>query len=505
MERKIFVVVFAVLVAAHILVIGTSRLLPFIDLPYHLAASTIYRDYDDPANDFSRYYDIDLFPKPNVFHLLFCSLRVFPSVEAANKVYYALYVFLLPLSIVLLIVKAGGSRWLALLSFPFIYNFSACWGFAGYTMAIPVFFLIVYFLLDFEKGGWRRATGVAVLLLLLFFIHAQVMLLAVLVFLVFCFVRRGRDVGGLIRDLAVIAPAACITALWLPGQLTGGGAGIYSSLLRFYREEALNPIYRLRALFLYDNYFLFAGRAGRLTAGALALAAIAPALILLVRRRSEARRHLSNRRVLPLYLLCALLVLLYFVLPFNISGYHPVYVRFSVFCLLSLVTIGGVLAGRRTGTPGRIFPCLVVAVHLVLWAAHYNAFNSECSGFTKEFLPDESRGTRLAGLVYDPEFRGQPLFMHFPNYYIVWNRGIASTSLTAYRYGPVRCTVGLEVLPPYNEWLWSTGGFDERYERIEYLLVRGAVPENHLPHFREHVLMRHTPRWSLHGKIEAQN
>ena len=101
-SEKIFLLFFAILVLLHSLAVSSARLLPFTDLPNHLAASTIVRHYSDFGNEFSKYFSVDLFPKPNVLHILFCSLKIFPSVEAANSAWYFIYALMLPLSALLL-------------------------------------------------------------------------------------------------------------------------------------------------------------------------------------------------------------------------------------------------------------------------------------------------------------------------------------------------------------------------------------------------------------------
>ena len=103
--------VIALLVFLHVAVLANSRLLPFVDLPFHLAASTILRYFDSPENHFAGYYALELGLKPNLLHTWLCSLGFFPSVEFANKLLLALYVALLPLSVFLILRRAGASPW----------------------------------------------------------------------------------------------------------------------------------------------------------------------------------------------------------------------------------------------------------------------------------------------------------------------------------------------------------------------------------------------------------
>ena len=138
-----FLAAFAALAALHVVAVSSSRLLPFIDLPNHLAAATIVRHYGEFGNEFSRYFRVDLFPRPNVLHIVFCSLKIFPSVEAANRAWYIIYLLLLPFSTALLVRRLGGAAWVSALSLLMLYSYSVCWGFAGYTMAIPLILLSI--------------------------------------------------------------------------------------------------------------------------------------------------------------------------------------------------------------------------------------------------------------------------------------------------------------------------------------------------------------------------
>jgi len=140
-SKKLFLAVFAALVILHAFALSSSRLLPFTDLPNHLAASTIVRHYGEFGTEFTKYFSVDLFPKPNVLYIAFCSAKIFPSVETASRVWYLLYALLLPLSVLMLIRRLGGALWTSVLSLLLLYSYPVCWGFTGYMMAIPLVLL----------------------------------------------------------------------------------------------------------------------------------------------------------------------------------------------------------------------------------------------------------------------------------------------------------------------------------------------------------------------------
>ena len=118
MQRYLLPAIFLGLLIAHLVLIWTVRLYPFIDLP-----ATSIRYYGEPGNRFAEFYSIGSFLlKPNVAHILFCSSSLFPTVEFANRIYYSLYVILFPLSILFIIWYLGGAAHYSLLSFLLIYN-----------------------------------------------------------------------------------------------------------------------------------------------------------------------------------------------------------------------------------------------------------------------------------------------------------------------------------------------------------------------------------------------
>ena len=106
--KTLFWIIFVLCLSMHTILIASIRLYPFLDTPNHLAMATIYRYYGQPGNHFTDYYLIDTFLKPNVFHLFFCSSKLFPSVEFANKS------ILLPLRVAISTVNPAGhkkNRW----------------------------------------------------------------------------------------------------------------------------------------------------------------------------------------------------------------------------------------------------------------------------------------------------------------------------------------------------------------------------------------------------------
>lgn len=61
-----------VFVLIHALILFSMRLLPFVDLPNHLAEATVFK-YADSSNLIGQYYKAVPGFYPNTFHTVFCS------------------------------------------------------------------------------------------------------------------------------------------------------------------------------------------------------------------------------------------------------------------------------------------------------------------------------------------------------------------------------------------------------------------------------------------------
>ena len=98
--RQVLYCIFIFTLLQAILILN-SNLLPFQDLPNHLAEAAIYKYTLQGDRFISQYYQLVPWYYPNSFYLVFCN--VFSSVELANKFFYILVAGTLPFSIYLII------------------------------------------------------------------------------------------------------------------------------------------------------------------------------------------------------------------------------------------------------------------------------------------------------------------------------------------------------------------------------------------------------------------
>lgn len=476
-DQRLFLAVFGVLIALHAALMLSSRLLPFIDIPEHLAAATIARHIDEPGNRFDEYYRVETGLRPNTLHLVFCAVPVFPSAEAANRIFFALYASLLPLSVLLVIRRLGGNPWFSLLSFLLIYNYSVTWGFAGFAFAIPLVLLFCcFFVFDARGlGSPARAALGAALLVAIYFAHVLAALFALLIVLFALFPGGARSAKHLLGSVAASLPAVVMTALWWRGQSRGfAGPGLVPFLSEYYRDTFLPTLGQRWHVAVSDNFHLFDGTAGYAAALLFSIAIASPALILLLAKRK--RPALRDASVVTLPLLLAS-VLCFLLLPNGIPQQWILYERFSVFILLALAIAAGALAPSRISRLGRSALVGLALLHFALWAHYTIAFNRENAGFDRAFLRPDAAERTLAGLIEDYTFRERPVYIHFPSYYIVWTKGIATANFTDYRFGAVRRKDGAPRLPRYLEWAGRLKAYDGRYAGMDYILLRGDAPD----------------------------
>ena len=498
MRDRLALAVAGALVAAHVAILLGSRLQPFVDIPNHLAVATIARDHGEPTNRFADHYSLGSPFAPNQAHWRFCSAPVFPSVEAANRIYHAGYVVLLVASTATLVRAVGGDPWAAPLALLYAYNFDVHWGFANFVAGIPAILLFCRLLIaDLEAPSSARRLGIAFALLALFFFHVLVALFGILVF-VLVLVSTARGPWTTILGRILLA-APCLAALALWWASGGHGDGTAAFLASYYREEWLPTLAGRAQLLANDNLHVQGVALG------LALALLAPiSLAWFAVAAGGVRRFLrppfgaASHRVVGMLaaaaLGCALL------LPDRLPDQRFLWERFSVFFFLALV-----VAGSRAAMPRPwIRPAVVVALcclHLVVHADHFARFQFETRDFVPELFPSGADGATLAGMDYDCRYRGDPTYAHFPSYFVVWKRGIAATSVVDYRFGWIR-REGAADLPPHVPWL------DDAHDRfgharLDYLLTCGEIPADSRQLFSSFRPLRTSGRWTLHRRNDA--
>ncbi len=450
--KKTFYILFGLFTIANLYWVFATPLLPFVDLPFHLAESFVVKHFGNAGYLFERYYSIPTFIKSNTFHTFFCASGLFGDVETANKIYYALYVILLPVSVMYILRLLGGNIYYSLLSFLFTINYSVHWGFVGYTMSVPVLIFLfglyyTYFVLARQKTG----IVITVLLILLFLLHFQTAIFALLVFGILQLIYARKSIRYWIQSIFIILPVMIFMFIAYDTD-SKGGTSLPEYLFNYYMlDYAGSVLKRFLLFFILDNFFLFRGDWGSIYAAIISSVVV---LVFIFAVRMKNVSNISGKK----YILILLIIsgICYLLLPDNINGQNIIYERFSVITFLLFTITAGVtgtgLFERISGNTGKLILAGIIALlffHSAVITDYMNDFRKE----SRDFSPGLFSGcgnTILAGVVKENDFRGRNIWTHFPMYYTVWRGGV-TTGLIDYKFGLIKRNVPKEVLPPYLE------------------------------------------------------
>lgn len=504
-EDRFFYVLYFACVLAHLINFAGVRLFPFVDIPNHLAMATIQKYYTAAGTEFSRYFVLNTFLKPNTCYMWFCSLGIFPSVETASRIFVYLYVLLYCFSIPLAVRQMRGNPWLSFLGLLFLYNYSLCYGFVGFFISIPIVIVVCTLMIaDFTRPRPVLRVAVTLLLVLLFFMHALSTVFTLGFFVICCLIKRGESGRQKVARLLAAVPAAgLVLQWWVCESARYTGPGLLQSLINYYSSDYLQSFVLRLGLPVFDNYFLFQGLPRFLVGGLFAFTVIwvVGSLIWAPPGRLPGLMQRSGSCWWAAFLGWA--ILCYTVIPLVISGYSYLLQRFSVFIFLALILVGSAAGERRLGRWQTAIVLVAVILHWWCWYGYYREFNREARAFRSELFRGVDEGAIVGGLVYEPGFRGRPLYRHFLDYYIVWEKGVCLTRFIDDRSMPVQRNIAEAILPVYEEKMAPQRQYDGRYSCLDYLLVRGSVPAQDVRYFRHYDVMREVDMWRLYRRRDC--
>ncbi len=468
---------------------------------------TIYKSYGDPENQLDRFFSLKMFPRPNIVHTVFCGSQMFPDVEVANKVFYLLYTVLFVSAVMLLIARCGGNVWYGLLTFLFLYNINVCYGFTGFTIALPAVLFLLYFIINYiEKRSILAAMMIAALLPGIFFMHAMAFLYAVVVYALCVFFDMYR-LGTWRRffvHLGICIPGVVLFFIWyISDSREYSGPSMVQTLLHYYRYSFLGSFWQRGAFMIHDNFRLSGTLVGYVMAAAFSLVALFFAVLPILKRQ-------ANKRAIPsvgfncicILLACSVACTLF--MPVALPGYSFLYQRFSVLVFLGVILVGSIVAPKALSAFLKTGLCAIVLLHALVWFQCFRAFDAENAGFDKTFFSACASGDVVGGLIYDYRFRNVSMYDNCPDYYTAWTNGVSTTRLADDRSFVIRRRVGTDVLPEYIGWLGKDGSrqYDGRYANLDYLLVRGKVPVTAQGMLENFMVVNQQGAWFLYANRE---
>lgn len=499
--HSIFYIIYFTFICLHLILMLNQRIYPFIDLPLHLFEAKIVRDYDNPNNQFKEFYDYQNQLRPNTIHLYLCSSKIFPTVEIANKFYYSLYIIMLPISLLLIIRRLGANILYSLLIFPLMYNYSFCFGFVGYTLSLPITLFIIYLSLKLiDENTLMNRLLLMVLFILVFFMHAMMTLYLFTLYILYCLIINNRNFKELLKNLSIMLPSLIVFIYW---WFSSGskGPGTIPYLIKYYITEFIPYYYRRFEIFYIDNNNLFAGKFGKWLGLFFSFSIIVTFIVSLINKKSRLIEIFSEKRNLLIIVFFTFSLFCSFVLPPEIPLQWGIYQRYSVFFLLSLILLSSILSKSQYNKTKLICFLTIVFFHFILWANYFIQFDKENEGFTKDFLPKNDRDRVLSGWILEPSYGGGISYIHFPNYYLIWNDGIVTTHNIDLRYVIVKRRADKIRLPEYDALIALFKAYDSRFVNMDYFLVRGNYEDligKYYPNFK---LDKVSGKWMLYKNI----
>jgi hypothetical protein len=507
LQHKVFWLVFILVLTVHLYNVGAQRLYPFLDTPNHLALAGIYKSYGEPGNQLETFFSLKMFPRPNVFHTVFCGSHLFPDIEVANKVFYLLYTVLFVSAVLLLIVRCRGNLWYGLLAFLFLYNINVCYGFTGFTIALPAVLLLLYCIINYiEKRSFPAAMMIAAVLPGIFFMHAMVFLFAVVVYVmcVFFDMYRLGTWRRLFVHLGICIPGVVLFLIWyISDSREYSGPSIVQSLLHYYRHSFLSSFWQRGAFMIHDNFRLSGTLVGYVIAAAFSLVALFYAVLPTLKRQVHKEAIPSvGFYCICIFLACSIACTLF--MPEVLPGYSFLYQRFSVLVFLGVIVVGSIVAPKDLSVFLKTGLCAIVVLHALVWFQCFRAFDIENEGFDKTFFSACTTGDVVGGLIYDYRFRNVSVYDNCPDYYAAWTNGVSTTRLADDRSFVIRRRVGTDVLPEYIYWLGKGGSrqYDGRYANLDYLLVRGDIPAQAQEMLQHFTVVNQRGAWLLYANRE---
>jgi hypothetical protein len=410
--------------------------------------------------------------------MVFCSLKIFPSVEFANKVFYIIYIIIFPLSSLLLINYIRGNKWFSLLSFLFIYNHSVHWGFTGFTMSVPFIIIFILFTIKyFEKQSIMNILILIVLLLLIFSMHFQNAIYCIFLFSIALIFNFKKSLSYFLKYIIIILPVILIMYYAYTFDTTSSEQHLFPYLLSYYKNDYLFSIVeRIKVLTVMDNFYFIEGSCGAVVSIFFVLSFTIPLLIYLYKRSKKVYAIIpTNNYSYYLYAFISSSFFCYLFLPNIIPGQNIIFERFTVFLMLSLIIYCAyVYKGILISLNSKFLIIFVVLSHFIIVSFYYNDFKNETKNFDENLFPNDSRCKRISGIIYTNTFKGRPVFIHFPMYFVVWKKGI-STGLVDYRFGIIKRNTSFDKLPYYREWIGDSRDYKDEYKNIEYILLKDSI------------------------------
>jgi hypothetical protein len=510
-DTRVFAGCYLLLVPFYLWPLVVTRLLPGLDLPFHLSMVDMLSKIGRPDSPYRPFYEGTPVLAPYATHYLALWILTLGHVLAlttAHKIIIAAYVAGLPLAAAALLGVCGRSRIPALLAFPLAYNLTLHYGFVSSALSLPVVLVLLAALArllttDEARLGWRWA-ATAGAALLLFLSHLQNFLYglcAAAAFILFCRAPWRRRLLG----AAAFMPALGALVWWQThadffgdSQEERKTASYAWSALRAARlgDKGHRPVMVDVMDRLYDlpNHALrsFYDGADVRAARTLLVLVLLYFCLGLAGNSAGAQETTSQppsrrpRLTLACWVAFAGALFAYLALPhhlqsFELMTFFPRFAPLAVAMMLPLIPAG---LTRWNGELRRLLP-LPAVLFAVLYGRelvrHYRLWGNETADFVA-VLDRAEPGHRALGLVFDRQsrvMRIESTFLGLPEYYVAAHPAPQSMTPLWYcgmRHIPCRRNPELAQLPDPGPWEPYRLKPDLAVPFFDYFFVRSPPP-----------------------------
>ena len=168
------VVVFvAIVVITLALPFAATELLPFTDLPFHAAATSIFRHHGDPAYHFAEQFRLTPIEVPYLSSYLLGAvfMLVLPPLAAIKAATFVMLLFL-PAGLATLAWGQRKTPLLGLLGIPFMFSNLVAWGFINFVAALGMTAAAMGLAMRLvDRPSFRLQAGLFAMLVLVLFTH----------------------------------------------------------------------------------------------------------------------------------------------------------------------------------------------------------------------------------------------------------------------------------------------------------------------------------------------
>jgi hypothetical protein len=483
-----------------------TRLLPGLDLPFHLAAADMLSKVGRPDSPYAPYFDGGLRMAPYAAHFIaLIGLGKVMSLLVAHKLIVVAYVAGMPLAMASLLAACRRSRIPALLAFPLAYNLTLHYGFITFALSLPVVLWLLARMTKLVHANGRRAFVVrwlatAAVALLLFLCHLQNFLYGVCASLAFAVLSSATLRRKLLAVLALL-PAFAGLAYWhLTSPPVAGQAKLTTALAwTFLKRHRLDDLGAAKwPDDLWNRIMAIPAHALRGFSDGIHVPACVGLMIImatyfvigvvawLVPGKMKEPRLLRRRRMRLAGLVAFLGALgAYLALPHHLQEMELMtfYPRFSVLVLLmfllvvpsSLLRLRGLGAVLLLPVPALVFGA-IYGRQLYL---HYKAYGAEIAGFV-EVAEKTPPGGKALGLMFDrysAVMQIESALIGVPSFYPALRPAIGSMVPPHYcglRHMPCR----LKIPGEFATSPWSPASFvpAKMLPTFDYFFVRRLPP-----------------------------